>query len=85
MFRPGFRESAFQPFNKGEEEEEEEEERNLNIQQNPAEMDAEDSEGDEVVDIERIEDREEDRDKVQVDEVQGSRTEERERQRYIHN
>ena len=50
-------------------------------------MDEEDSEGDEVVDIERIEDREEDRgedeENVQVEEKDGSRTEDRDRREIL--
>ena len=81
--RPGFRESAFQPFSKQEEEEEEEEEEREDTERkgesgrregegdrnrkegerNRREeemVEVEDSEGDELVDIERVEDREED-------------------------
>ena len=60
MLRPGFRDSAFQPFKREEESgcrgekvvEETKTEQECN--------EAEDSEGDEMVDIERIEDKEED-------------------------
>ena len=54
MFRPGFRESAFQPFKKEDGADEESERNEKNI------TEEEDSEGDEMVDIEKIEDKEED-------------------------
>ena len=54
-FRPGFRESAFQPFKK---EDEVDEEGDKAGEKETAEE--EDSEADEMVDIEKIEDREED-------------------------
>ena len=62
--RPGFRDSAFQPFKREEDggegkveaRREEQQERNEDSKCN----EAEDSEGDEMVDIERIEDKEED-------------------------
>ena len=55
--RPGFRESAFQPFKKEGDVEEREEKEKTSEEECKEE---EDSEGDEVVDIERIEDKEED-------------------------
>ena len=61
MLRPGFRDSAFQPFKREEEScrgEKVVEETKTEEQQDCNE--AEDSEGDEMVDIERIEDKEED-------------------------
>ena len=54
MFRPGFRESAFQPFKKEDGADEESDRNEKNI------TEEEDSEGDEMVDIEKIEDKEED-------------------------
>ena len=63
-YRPGFRESAFQPIPK------EEDQKSSPVVEvgslatasyhPPSEAEVEDSEGDEVVDIERIEDKEED-------------------------
>ena len=53
MSRPGFRESAFQPFKK-EDEDDTEKPRDKTITED------EDSEADEMVDIEKIEDKEED-------------------------
>ena len=52
-YRPGFRESAFQPFKKEDEEEGDKAEEKETAEE-------EDSEADEMVDIEKIEDREED-------------------------
>ena len=58
-FRPGFRESAFQPF-KREDENGEDKEDTDKKQEELSVNEVEDSEGDEMVDIERIEDKEED-------------------------
>ena len=61
--RPGFRESAFQPFKREEKSEAGRvEEEKLEVKQEAAvrETEEEDSETDEMVDIERIEDKEED-------------------------
>lgn len=61
--RPGFRESAFQPFKREENSEAGRvEEEKLEVKQEAAvrETEEEDSETDEMVDIERIEDKEED-------------------------
>ena len=61
LHRPGFRDSAFQPFKREEEGGEEKVREEMKQQEEQQECnEAEDSEGDEMVDIERIEDKEED-------------------------
>ena len=60
MNRPGFRDSAFQPFKREEECGDEKVRAETKTEEQQDCNQAEDSEGDEMVDIERIEDKEED-------------------------
>ena len=66
MFRPGFRESAFQPFKREDNsdsnnsEDIEKIKTKAEVEERRRATEEEDSEGDEMVDIERIEDKEED-------------------------
>ena len=60
MIRPGFRDSAFQPFKREEECGDEKVRPETKTEEQQDCNQAEDSEGDEMVDIERIEDKEED-------------------------
>ena len=60
IYRPGFRDSAFQPFKREEESVDEKVREETKTEEQQDCNEAEDSEGDEMVDIERIEDKEED-------------------------
>ena len=60
LSRPGFRESAFQPFKKE------------TTSQDEEKADEDDSEADEMVDIEKIEDKEEDNDEGKSSSALGS-------------